>query len=249
MTAVLVIGGTDSSGGAGLVQDGRVLDAFGCAARLVVTAVTAQGRGGVTAVQAMPRDIVLAQIAAVASLGPVAAIKIGLIPDMATGALLAEALPRLWPQAPIILDPVLSASAGGALRGGADFGALWSLAALVTPNLPEAAALLAAPEAPNRRAMTAHAKALRARGAKAVLLKGGHLLGESAADLLLTEGSGRWFSGPRLPGQRRGTGCALATAIAAGLAQGRDLPGAIVGARRWLRTTWPKAAVPAGLAA
>lgn len=243
MTTVLVIGGTDSSGGAGVLQDGRVLDAFGCAARLVVTAVTAQGRGGVTAVQPMPRESLEAQVAAVASLGPVSAIKIGLIPDTATGALLAEALPRLWPQVPIILDPVLSASSGGALRAEADFGALWSLATLVTPNLPEAAALLGAPQALNRRTMTAHAKALRARGAKAVLLKGGHLLGESAADLLLTDEGGRWFSGRRLPGQRRGTGCALATSIAGGLAQGRDLPGAIVAARRWLRASWPKTAI------
>lgn len=240
MTAVLLIGGTDSSGGAGILQDGRVLEAFGGTARLIVTAVTAQGQGGVTAVQTMPRDILLAQIAAVASLGPVAAVKIGLVPDTATGAILAEALLNFWPQVPIILDPVLGASAGGALRGGADFGALWSLATLVTPNLPEAAALLAAPEAPNRRAMTAQARALQARGARSVLLKGGHLSGETCADLLLTEAGGRWFSGPRLPGKRRGTGCALATAIAAGLAQGRDLPGAILSARRWLRTSWPK---------
>lgn len=249
MTAVLLIGGTDPSGGAGVLQDGRVLEAFGGTARLVVTAVTAQGHGGVTAVQPMPRDILLAQIGAVASLGPISAVKIGLIPDTATGAFLAEAVLRLWPQVPIILDPVLGASAGGALRGGADFGALWSLATLVTPNLPEAAALLSTPEAPNRRAMTAQAKALRARGAKAVLLKGGHLSGDAAADLLWTEDGGRWFSGQRLPGSRRGTGCALATAIAAGLAQGRDLPGAILAARRWLRASWPKDAFSAGVAA
>ncbi len=244
MTAVLLIGGTDSSGGAGLLQDGRVLSAFGVSARLVVTAVTAQGRGGVQAVAPVTPTMLLAQLDAVASLGPVAAVKIGLVPDSALAALLAAHLPRLWPTAPIVLDPVVRASAGGALGAAEGFLPLWSLATLITPNLPEAAALLRTAAATDRRAMRDQAQALRVRGAQAVLLKGGHCPGARVGDLLLTATEARWYSGRRLPGDRRGTGCALASGIAAGLALGRDLPGAVAGARRWLRASWLKNASP-----
>ncbi|KJV09714.1 hypothetical protein VZ95_09805 [Elstera litoralis] len=243
MNTVLLIGGTDSSGGAGLAQDIRVLADMGVPARLVVTAVTAQGAGGVTAVQAMPPELLQAQIDAAVSLGPIGAVKIGLLPSLEIADLLAE----ICPDAPIILDPVLRATAGGALRRDcaslASFGALWGRATLVTPNLPEAAFLLSVPDAPNRRAIVAQAEALRRTGARAILLKGGHLPGEIVADCLVTENGARWFRAARLPGSRRGTGCALASGIAAGLAQGLTLEGAITQARRWLRASWPKQAL------
>ncbi len=245
MTAVLVIGGTDSSGGAGVVQDSRVLDDLKVPARLVVTAVTAQGAGGVQAVLTVPPEMLLAQLDAVASLGPIAAIKIGLVPTQAAAELLAERIDQLWPSVPLILDPVVTASAGGMLRdapaGPVGFGGLWTRATLVTPNLPEIAALLSVPEAPNRRAMLAQAEALRRTGAQAVLLKGGHLPGEAVADCLVTAAGVRWFRAARLPGTRRGTGCALASGIAAGLAQGLSLEAAILRARRWLRASWGEA--------
>lgn len=240
MTAVLLIGGTDSSGGAGLAQDVRVLADFEVPARLVVTAVTAQGAGGVMAVQAMPAEMIAAQIQAASSLGPIGAVKIGLLPS----AEIADLVAQKCSEGPIILDPVLCASAGGALRPDppclAGFGALWRRATLITPNLPEAAQLLSVPQAPNRRAMLAQAEALRRAGAAALLLKGGHLPGESVADCLVTPAGVRWFRADRLPGSRRGTGCALASGIAAGLAQGLTLEAAIVRARRWLRATWAK---------
>lgn len=244
MTAVLLIGGTDSSGGAGLVQDGRVLAAFGVPARLAVTAVTAQGRSGVLAVDPVSPAMLEAQLIAAARLGPVAAVKIGLVPDYCSAVLLAGLLPQLLPQVPIVLDPVLRASAGGDLGTAEGVWRLWPLATLVTPNLPEAAALLQSPEATDRRAILDQAQALRGRGAGAVLLKGGHCPGARVSDLLLTTTGTRWFTARRLPGERRGTGCALASGIAAGLALGRDLPGAVAGARRWLRASWPKNASP-----
>jgi hydroxymethylpyrimidine/phosphomethylpyrimidine kinase len=244
MNAVLLIGGTDSSGGAGLAQDVRVLADMGGSARLAVTAVTAQGAGGVAAVQAMPPEMLRAQIIAAGTLGPIGAVKIGMLPGVATATLVADLLMQICPDAPIILDPVLSASAGGVLHtasaGLAGFGPLWHRATLVTPNLPEAGFLLQVPEAPNRRAMVAQAEALQRTGARAILLKGGHLPGDAVADYLVSPAKARWFSASRLPGVRRGTGCALASGIAAGLAQGLALPEAILRARRWLRASWAK---------
>lgn len=250
MTAVLLIGGTDSSGGAGLAQDVRVLADRGVPARLAVTAVTAQGVIGVTAVQAMPLDILRAQIEAAASLGAIGAVKIGMLPSGEAATWVADLLAEICPDAPIILDPVLSASAGGVLHtasaGVAGFGPLWYRATLVTPNLPEAGFLLQVPEAPNRRAMVAQAEALQRTGARAILLKGGHLPGDAVADYLVSPARARWFSASRLPGARRGTGCALASGIAAGLAQGLELPEAILRARRWLRASWAKTAGAGG---
>ncbi|MFY8107026.1 MAG: bifunctional hydroxymethylpyrimidine kinase/phosphomethylpyrimidine kinase [Elstera sp.] len=245
MTAVLVIGGTDSSGGAGLAQDCRVLADMGVPARMIVTAVTAQGVNGVQAVLTVPPEMLLAQLDAAASLGPITAIKIGLVPTHAAATLLAERIDQLWPGVQLILDPVVMASAGGALRdapaGPDGFGSLWARATLITPNLPEIAALLNVPEAPNRRAMLAQAEALNRTGAQAVLLKGGHLPGEAVADCLVTTAGVRWFRAARLPGTRRGTGCALASGIGAGLAQGLSLEAAILKARRWLRASWGEA--------
>jgi hydroxymethylpyrimidine/phosphomethylpyrimidine kinase len=250
MNAVLLIGGTDSSGGAGLAQDVRVLADMGVSPRLVVTAVTAQGAGGVAAVQAMPPEMLQAQIMAAASLGPIGAVKIGMLPSVAAATLVADLLMQMCPDAPIILDPVLSASAGGVLHdasaGVAGFGPLWQRANLVTPNLPEAGFLLQVPEAPNRRAMVAQAQALVQTGTQAVLLKGGHLPGDAVADYLISPTNTRWFSASRLPGARRGTGCALASGIAAGLAQDLTMPDAILRARRWLRTGWAKTAEAGG---
>jgi hydroxymethylpyrimidine/phosphomethylpyrimidine kinase len=243
VTVVLVIGGTDSSGGAGLAQDIRVLADIGVPTRMIVTAVTAQGAGGVQAVQVVPPEMVLAQLDAVASLGPIAALKIGLLPTQAIAMTLADRIAQLWPTAPLILDPVVTATAGGMLLRDAPaapeaFGDLWARATLVTPNLPEISAMLKVPEAPNRRAMLAQAEALRRTGAQAVLLKGGHLLGETVSDCLATATGMRWFRAARLPGTRRGTGCAVASGIAAGLAQGLALESAILKARRWLRESW-----------
>jgi hydroxymethylpyrimidine/phosphomethylpyrimidine kinase len=230
--AVLVISGTDTSGGAGMQQDVRALHALGVQGRFVVTAVTAQGKTGVSAVQPISPKMLQAQIEAAVSLGPIAAIKIGMLGSAAV----IEAVAPFLPDAPIILDPVLKASAGGLLLDREGEQALrrliWPRARLVTPNLPEAAYLLSAPEAQSPAAMRGQAAALLSLGAPAVLLKGGHLDGDWATDLLTEAGKLRWFKVKKSPGSMRGTGCLLSTAIAAGLAQGKSLPLSIAQAKR-----------------
>jgi hydroxymethylpyrimidine/phosphomethylpyrimidine kinase len=230
--AVLVVSGSDSSGGAGMQQDVRALHALGVQGRFVVTAVTAQGKAGVIAVHPTPPDLLRAQIEAAVSLGPIAAIKIGMLGS----AGVIEAVAAALPDAPIILDPVLKASAGGLLLDPEGEQALrrliWPRARLVTPNLPEAAYLLSAPAAQTPAAMRGQAAALLSLGAPAVLLKGGHLDGDWATDLLNDAGKLRWFKVQKSPGSLRGTGCLLSTAIAGGLAQGKSLPFAIAQAKR-----------------
>jgi len=226
VTAVLVIAGTDSSGGAGLVRDVETLALFGVEALCAVTAVTAQTDGEVTAVELLPPRLVQAQIGAAVAARRAAAIKIGMLGSRAIVEAVAGALAP-HARAPLVLDPVLAASSGGALleaQGREALAALLlPLATLLTPNIPEAAALLAATPATSAAEIIAQGRALCARGAAAVLMKGGHADGARATDWLVTAaGAVHEFSAPRLAATRRGTGCALASAIAAGLAA--DLP-------------------------
>ena len=222
MTTVLVIAGTDSSGGAGLARDVATLTRLGVEAQCAVTAVTAQTDRGVTAVELLLPRLVQAQIGAALATRRAAAIKIGMLGSGAIVAAVAEAIP---PSArmPLVLDPVLAASAGGVLLDAPGQAALLALllprTTLLTPNIPEAAQLLGAAPASSVAEIIAQGRALCARGAGAVLMKGGHAGGELATDWLVTaEGGVLEFSAPRLTGARRGTGCALASAIAAGLA-------------------------------
>ncbi len=213
-------------------QDVRALHALGVSGRFVVTAVTAQGAGGVIAVHQTPADILRAQIEAAISLGPIGAIKIGMLGTAAA----IETVARFLPDAPIILDPVLKASAGGALldeRGERALrGLLWPRARLATPNLPEAAHLLGCSEAATAAAMRDQAESLGSLGAKAVLLKGGHAPGDWATDLLIENDAARWFRARKSARSMRGTGCLLSAAIAAGLTQGLELAPAIAQAKR-----------------
>jgi hydroxymethylpyrimidine/phosphomethylpyrimidine kinase len=216
--AVLVISGSDSSGGAGMQQDVRALQALGVQGRFVVTAVTAQGQTGVAAVHLTPADMLRAQIDAAKSLGPIAAIKIGMLGSAEAIEIVAD----LLPDAPIVLDPVLKASAGGLLLDADGEAALrrliWPRARLATPNLPEAGHMLSAPEARSAAAMRGQAAALLSFGAEAVLLKGGHLDGDWATDLLNDGGKLRWFRAPKSNRSMRGTGCLLQAAD-------REVPG------------------------
>jgi len=222
VTTVLVIAGTDSSGGAGLTRDVATLTHFGVEAQCAVTAVTAQTDREVTAVELLPPGLVQAQIGAALATGRARAIKIGMLGAEA----IVEAVTAVIPpreQLPLVLDPVLAASSGGVLLDAAGCVALAALllprATLLTPNIPEAAALLGAAPAASASEAIAQGRALCARGALAVLVKGGHARGELATDwLVMAEGSVREFTAPRLAAVRRGTGCALASAIAAGLA-------------------------------
>jgi len=236
--AVLVIGGSDSSGGAGIARDLRTLADLATEAACAITAVTAQTHGQLLSVQHVPPESVRTQIRAALDSAAVRAIKIGMLGTAATVIAVAESVRRAG-AIPIVLDPVLLSSSGGVLldeEGRAEMRArLFPLVTLLTPNLPEAASLCGAAPAVSREALFEQASALLASGARAVLLKGGHASGPQAEDLLLSgNGVPRWLSAPRLQAHRRGTGCALASAIAAGLAHGASLEEACRGAKGYV---------------
>lgn len=229
MSSVLVIAGTDSGGGAGLPRDLRTLAELNVRALCAVTAVTAQSDAQVLGVHVVPAAMVHAQITAAFATGRVAAVKIGMLATADNVQAVAAAL-RPHPAVPVVLDPVLAASSGAALLDAAGCEALRSLllpqVSLLTPNIPEAAHLLSAEPATSEAQMLAQAHALRARGARAVLVKGGHGAGPEAVDLLLSAQGVQRLAGPRLPASCRGTGCALASAAAASLASGATLEAA-----------------------
>jgi hydroxymethylpyrimidine/phosphomethylpyrimidine kinase len=235
VSAVLVIAGTDSSGGAGLTRDVATLAHFGVEALCAVTAVTAQTDAAVLSVTRLPAESVRAQIAAALATGRVGAIKTGMLGSGEIVAAVAAALPR---HLPLIVDPVLAATSGGALLDHAGRDALSAQllphATLLTPNLEEAAQLLGMPPASTEEEIIAQGRALCARGAAAVLVKGGHAQLPRATDWLITTGGAQSFTAPRVAAQRRGTGCALASAIAAGLAAGLELGAACARAKSYV---------------
>jgi hydroxymethylpyrimidine/phosphomethylpyrimidine kinase len=236
--AVLVIAGSDSSGGAGIVRDLKTLADLGVEALCAVSAVTAQTHGHVVSVHHVPPEVIRTQIRAAFESTVVDAIKIGMLGTGATVSAVADSLPR-GGAVPIVLDPVLLSSSGGVLldeEGRAEMRVrLLPLATVLTPNIPEAASLCGTSPATNREALVAQARALVAMGARAVLLKGGHAEGAEADDLLLTaQGTVLWLSSPRLDARCRGTGCALASAIAAGLAGGQSVEAACRAAKQYV---------------
>ena len=238
MTAVLVIAGSDSSGGAGIARDVQTLAHFGVAALCALTAVTAQSDAQLTAVHLVPPDMVRAQIEAAFATRQAGAIKIGMLGRRATVLAVAASLATREPL-PLVLDPVLASSSGGELLDAAGQAALCETllprTTLLTPNIPEAAALLGTPRARTEDELLRQAEALLALGPRAVLLKGGHGEGAVAVDLLLIRAEGlQRLSAPRCDATRRGTGCALSSAIAAGLAAGAALPEACARAKRYV---------------
>jgi hydroxymethylpyrimidine/phosphomethylpyrimidine kinase len=238
VTGVLVIAGSDSSGGAGLVRDVRTLAHFGVPALCAVTAVTVQSDSEVSAVHVVPPELVSAQIRAALATGRVAGIKVGMLGTRATVLAVAASLPPRT-AVPLVLDPVLAASSGAHLLDAAGRAALLEIllprVTLLTPNIPEAAALLGTPLAETEEERLRQGEALRALGPEAVLLKGGHGGGTEAIDILLTGNAVHHLAAPRAAATRRGTGCALAAAIAAGLAVGLDLYAACARAKQHVR--------------
>ena len=226
MSAVLVIAGVDSSGGAGLARDLRTLAQLGTSALCAVTAVTVQSDAELIASHLMPPQLVSAAVAAALASGRVAAVKVGMLGSAAIVRAVAAALPAVL-DVPIVLDPVLASSSGGSLLDAEGRAALieWLLprVTLLTPNVPEAALLLGTPLGAGEAALLQQAQQLRARGARAVLLKGGHAPGAQATDFLVSDCATQRLATARRAGSRRGTGCALATAIAAGLGAGLPL--------------------------
>lgn len=236
--AVLVIAGSDSSGGAGLSRDLRVLAELRVAAACAISAVTAQTHGRVVSVHHIPAEVIRAQIRAALESTAVGAVKIGMLGTLATVSAVAEELSQAAP-IPIVLDPVLLSSSGGVLLDEAGRAGmrerLFPLTTVLTPNIPEAASLCGTAPAVSREERVRQARALLAMGPQAVLLKGGHASDAEAADLLLTrDGAPRWLSSPRLNAGSRGTGCALASAIAAGLARGKSVDEACRSARDYV---------------
>lgn len=230
---VLIIAGSDSGGGAGVQADLKTVTMVGGYAATSITAVTVQNTLGVSGVHPIPLEIIAAQARSVLSDIGADAIKTGMLGDAATVALVAELLDEA--KVPAVIDPVMVAKGGASLLATEAVAALREQliprAALLTPNAPEAAALtgLAVESTDDlRRAGEALLKA----GAQAVLMKGGHVAGDRLIDILMTSEGETAFEGPRIATRHtHGTGCTLASACAAGLAQGLSLTEAV--ARAW----------------
>jgi hydroxymethylpyrimidine/phosphomethylpyrimidine kinase len=239
MTAIaLTIAGSDSSGGAGIQADLKTFSALGVYGASVVTALTAQNTCGVQGVHDSPPDFVRLQMRSVLSDLDVRAIKIGMLSRAETIAAVAEGL-RSLTRAPMVLDPVMVATSGDLLLQSSAVEALRSglmpLAAIVTPNLHEAAALTGEPVAANEAEMERQAWLLLDAGAPAVLIKGGHGAGADSVDLLVSPAGVQRLSAPRIAtGDVHGTGCTLSAAIAAGLAKGLPLETACVDAKAYV---------------
>ena len=233
----VTIAGSDSSGGAGIEADLKTFSALGVYGACVTTALTAQNTMGVFGIHEVPPDFIAAQINAVFSDLKIAAVKIGMLAQAPAIDVVAAALDRYRPRN-VVLDPVMIASSGERLLRGGTVGRLRELVRrvhLLTPNVPEAAALLDAPPARDEDEMRAQAEKLLAFGAGAVLIKGGHGGGPDSVDLLVeADGSAR-FTAPRIATKNtHGTGCTLAAAVAAGLAKGLALNAAVREAKAYV---------------
>jgi hydroxymethylpyrimidine/phosphomethylpyrimidine kinase len=234
----VTIAGSDSSGGAGIQADLKTFSALGVYGASVIAALTAQNTKAVTGVHEVPPAFVAAQMDAVFSDLAVGAVKIGMLGNAAVIAAVAAGLER-HKQTNVVLDPVMAATSGRRLLAGDAVEALrrelLPRALVITPNLPEAAALLDAPEAADENEMLHQADRLLALGANAVLMKGGHARGVESIDLLVTATASIRVIGERIATRNtHGTGCSLSAAIAAGLARGRGLTEAVRDAKEYL---------------
>ena len=235
---VLIVAGSDSGGGAGVQADIKTVTALGGFAATAITALTAQNTQGVDAILDVPADFVARQMRAVLSDLGADSIKTGVLGNGDVIEAVCQVLEKNAMGIPLVVDPVMAAKGGASLLDAAAVEVLKSrllpLAAVLTPNLPEAEALTGR----TVRAvgdMEAAAAALLATGAKAVLLKGGHLDGRAVTDLLITADGSRRFESPRIRSRHtHGTGCTLASGVAVGLAQGLDLGAAVARARAYV---------------
>jgi hydroxymethylpyrimidine/phosphomethylpyrimidine kinase len=233
----VTIAGSDSSGGAGVQADLKTFSALGVYGASVIAALTAQNTMRVTAVHAVPPDFVAAQMDAVFSDLAAGAVKIGMLGDADVIAAVAAGLDR-HRQTNVVLDPVMVATSGRRLLAADAVDALrmelLPRALVITPNLPEAAALLDVEEATDEAAMLRQAERILALGANAVVMKGGHAGGPESVDLLVTSTACIRVRGKRIATRNtHGTGCTLSAAIAAGLAKGLGLHGALGEAKEY----------------
>jgi hydroxymethylpyrimidine/phosphomethylpyrimidine kinase len=234
----LTIAGSDSSGGAGIQADLKTFAALGVYGASAITALTAQNTTGVNGIHIVPAEFLRAQIDAVFGDLEVGAVKIGMVAQLASIDAIAEALKR-WSPKHVVLDPVMVASSGDRLLAAEAVDALRQklipLATIITPNLPEAAALLDGPVAASEAELEGQGRKLLALGCPAVLIKGGHGVGSESVDYLIDANGSIALSAPRVATQNtHGTGCSLSSAIAAELAKGADLETAVRNAKTFV---------------
>jgi hydroxymethylpyrimidine/phosphomethylpyrimidine kinase len=234
----LTIAGSDSSGGAGIQADLKTFAALGVYGASVITALTAQNTSGVAGIHLVPPDFVTAQINAVFGDLDIRAVKIGMLAQSATIDAIVTGLARWSPRA-VVLDPVMVATSGDRLLAADAVDALRTKliprAALITPNLPEAAALLDEPVASSEAVIASQGQRLLALGCKAVLIKGGHGQDAESIDYLFSGHGVIALPAPRIATRNtHGTGCSLSSAIAAGLAKGEEMETAVRSAKAWI---------------
>ena len=244
----LAIAGSDSGGGAGIQADLKTFAALGVHAATAITALTAQNTLGVRMVHLTPPDVVVAQIDAVMEDFDVAAVKIGMLGSAAIAQAVAERLSLPSPEdaartrrtrAFMVYDPVMVASSGDTLSGPgfaeAVRATLMPIVDCLTPNLAEAAALLGVPIAADEADMARQGVALTKLGPRAVLMKGGHLAGDEAVDILVTVDAVRRLAAPKIDSHNtHGTGCTLSSAIAAFLTRGAPIEIAVERAKAFI---------------
>jgi len=229
---VLTIAGSDSGGGAGIQADIKAISATGSYACSVITAVTSQNTLGVSAIHPIPVEHIESQLDSVFTDLNVVAVKVGMLADANIIAMVARKIRQYKPKY-LVVDPVMVATSGDPLLAQSAVATLKEqllpLADLVTPNLPESAALVGGEIPQNEQQMAEMVESLRALGAKAVLLKGGHLDEvENSSDLLIEQQSYDLLSAKRIKTTNtHGTGCTLSSAIASYLAQGNRLHKAV----------------------
>jgi hydroxymethylpyrimidine/phosphomethylpyrimidine kinase len=236
---VLIIAGSDSGGGAGIQADIKTVTMLDAFAMTAVTALTAQNTEGVFGVLPIPPDFIRQQIQVVLDDIGADAVKTGMLHDAAVIETVAAVIAGRAATVPLVVDPVMVAKGGAPLIEEGAIGALKRLlvphAAVLTPNLPEAE-ILAGHAIDNLAAMQATAMEMLALGCRAVLLKGGHLPGDTVYDVLATAAGLRVWDSPRIDSRHtHGTGCTLGSAIAAGLAQGMAIEPAVERARLYVQ--------------
>ncbi|SHL55002.1 hydroxymethylpyrimidine kinase /phosphomethylpyrimidine kinase [Bradyrhizobium lablabi] len=234
----LTIAGSDSSGGAGIQADMKTFAALGVYGTSVITALTAQNTSGVTGIHLVPADFVTAQMDAVFSDLNVKVVKIGMVAQLATIEAIAAGLKR-WSPNHVVLDPVMVASSGDRLLAAEAVEALRTklipCASLITPNLPEAGALLDEPVAVSEADIERQGRRLLSMGCAAVLIKGGHGQGAESIDYLVRGSGTIALTAPRIATKNtHGTGCSLSSAIAALLAKGEEMETAVRHAKTFI---------------
>ena len=239
MPRLLIIAGSDSSGGAGIQAGIKTASAFGVYAMTAITAITAQNTLGVTAVKALSPKLVREQIISCLNDIGADAIKTGMLANAAIVRVVAETLAEYAPNIPLVVDPVMLSTSGAALLSPAAektlIQKLIPLATIVTPNIPEAKRLTGMKRT-DRKSIRAAADKIRAMGAGAALIKGGHSSKATIDDVLVWKHGEDIFGFPRLKTRHtHGTGCTLASAIACGLAKGYPLSVSVAKAREYVQ--------------